>query len=228
MKTLTLIMALLLILVGCNDDSQEEAAEAENERLLEKEHQATAQRIQEFCSQYNAVIDWAQSVEDGEAYTIELEEALIRADSRPVLLLSEIEDITKKSGRYSVYFTVEEPSFGSFCEMSFVLHCTPEQVKGIMRHRRDWPQKYAVLARVSEVKKVSYVFEAEGEVIGSDGMGRPTVSVTFDPDPLWDVFIARGTCSALLFLPANQPLNQRLSLWELSRLLKLSKLPGGR
>lgn len=225
MKTLTLIMALLLILVGCKDDSREEKAVAENERLLEKEHQATAQRIQEFCSQYNALIDWAQSVEDGEAYTIELEEALIRADSRPVLLLGEIEDITKKSGRYSVYFTVEEPSIGSFCEMSLVLHCTPEQVKEIMQHRHDWPQKYAVLARVSEVEKVRLGMRAWA---GDDDTYTPSIYISLEPDPFPDLFIAKGTCSALLFLPANQPLNQRLSLWKLRKLLKLSKLPGGR
>jgi len=192
MKKLTLILALSLILAGCDGDSRDEKAEAEKERL-EKEYQATAQRIQELCSQYNAVMDWTQSLEEvWSPFTIELEEALIRADSRPVLLLGNVKDIAKESDRYWAHFTLEAPYTGF--DIHFFLHCTPEQVEEIMRLKLG---DYAVIAQVSEVKKVSYVFEAYGEV-ETDFEGYPAVSVTIDPDPSSDLFIAKGTCSALL------------------------------
>ena len=211
MKTLTLIMALLLIVVGCDRHNQEEEdAEAEKERL-EKELQATAQRIQELCSQYDAVTDWTQSVERYDPYSIELEEALIRADSRPVLLLVKVDNITKKSDKYWVHFTLEAPSTGSY-DTDFFLRCTPEQVKEVMRHRH---QGYAVIAQVSEIKKISYVFEAYGEVeFDPEHEGYPYPSVTLSPDPLSDLFIAKGTCSALL--PVGK---KRLYWYELSDLL---------
>ena len=197
MKTLTLIMVFLLIVVGCDRNSQEEDAKAEKERLeLEKEYQATAQRIQELCSQYNAVMDWTQSVEDvWSPFTIELEEALIRADSRPVLLLGNVKDITKKSDGYWAYFTIEEP-YTSF-DIHFFLRCTPEQVDEIMGHRLC---EYAVIAQVSEVKKVSYLFAASNEiVINAESPDCDPREVTIiETDPFTDLFIANGICSALV------------------------------
>jgi len=212
MRTSTLIVALLLILVGCNGDSQEKDAEAKKERL-EKELQATAQRIQELCSQYNAVMDWTERVERSNGYTIELEEALIRPDSRPVLVLSGVKDITKKSGRYSVHFTCDVTGLD---EISLILHCTPEQVGEIMRNEL---RQYAVIAQVSEVKKVTWILEAEGEIDFGD---YPRVSVTLEPDPLSDLFMVRGTCSALLYLG-----DDRLSLYSLTDLLSAPSIEFG-
>ena len=71
-----------------------------------------------------------------------------------------------------------------------------------------------MIAQVSEVKKVTWVLEAEGEITDTDPDGYPTISVTLNPDRLSDVFIIRGTCSALLYLS-----DERLSLYELKKLL---------
>jgi hypothetical protein len=213
MKKLTLIVVLSLMLVGYKGDSSKENAKAEKERL-EKEHQATAQKIKALCSQYNAVMDWTQSLEKvWHPFTIELENALIRVDNRPVLLLGEVKNITKESDKYWVHFTQEAP-YTDF-DIHFFLRCTPEHVKEIMSHR-DSSQDYAVIAQVSEVKKVSYLFATHNELVfNAEDFERGSREVTIiDIDPLSDLFIARGTCSDLLFLGDN-----RLSLYKLNDLL---------
>lgn len=179
------IIALLLILVGCDSDNREEKAEAQKKERLEKTRQAM-QEMQELCLPYNAVIDWTVSIESLSPFTIELEEALVREDSRPLLLLGKIEDITKELDKYSIHFISED--------ILFDLYCTPKQVKEIMNHRSDRHQEYAVIVRVSEVKKVRLGLQASDEGIGE---------IWVRSKPLTDCFIAKGTCLDLLFIGDN-------------------------
>lgn len=192
---LATIMAVVITLSSCDSDSPEEAAKVEQKHKITEE-------VQKLCSQYNAVTDWKQHIDKkgfGEhTYTIEVEDALIRTDGRPILFYGSIHDVVRKPDKYLVYFgsgwgtLLRNPFFGVFgCDIHFVLDCTPSQVEQIMRHPASGFDDYAVIAQISEVEKIRFEL--------SSGESGEKVHVETS-----DVFMVKGKCLDLL-LVADEP-----------------------
>lgn len=175
MKKTLLLVALLLGLVGCDSDSSDESAQLEKERL-EKERQ-TKEKVQELCSRYNAVVDWEQGHLE---YTVEVEDALIRTNGRPVLLFASVEDIVRESDKYTIYCHSGYSGLGLAQQMLAVLG-------GLERYGLE---RYAVVARISSVKKVRFKLEAHAQ-----GYEYGEVDVELKRA---NVFIAKGICLDLI------------------------------
>lgn len=177
---LVAIMMGAITLSGCDGDSSEEAtpkaAQVEKERKITEE-------VQALCSKHNAVRDWGESRLF--PYTIDVQDALIRTDGRPVLFFARVTDVTKKADKYSVHF---EASFVPTIHL--FLDCTSDQIKQLMLQRKDWPEFYAVIATVSEVNRIK--FEITTSLYSEEIFLE---SVPFGLD-----FICKGKCLDLLFV----------------------------
>jgi len=188
------IIVIALILFGCDSDNSED--NSEEAARLEKERQ-NEEKIQELCSKYNAVTDWKQRFQKKtlgqHTYTVEVEDALIRADSRPILFYGVADDIVKETDKYIVYW-----SGGSYVDATFdrvfgryfrfVLDCTPSQVEKIMGKSVSFFEHYAIIAQISEVEKVRFRLYS----------GESVEEVQLETA---DAFLAKGKCLDLLFVP---------------------------
>ena len=119
MKQLILTLPILLLLTGCTEKpSYEEIREQRDLQIKEN----FIQLVQPFASRHNAVIDWAEELNDqisqepvmywlGEDLgltTFELEEALIGKGDRPKLIICTPKDIRKKNEIYFLEFTTQK------------------------------------------------------------------------------------------------------------------------
>lgn len=192
---LVMIMVVTTILSGCDNDSSKETAK-------EKKKHKTTEEVQKLCSQYDAVTDWKQHLDKkgfGEhVYTIEVEDALIRTDGRPILFYGIAHDIVKESDKYLVYWgygwgtLLRNPFFGVLgYDIHFVLDCTPNQVEQIMHHPASGLDDYAVIAQISEVEKIRFEL--------SSGENGEKVRVETS-----DVFMVKGKCLDLLLVAYEQ------------------------
>ena len=197
---LVIIMVVTTILSGCDNDSPEEATKEEKKHQIQK-------NVQKLCSQYDAITDWRQNIDkkgSGEyTYTIEVEDALIRTDGRPILFYGVPHDIVKETDKYLVYWDygwgtlLRRTRYFGFlgCNIDFVLDCTPSQVEQIMHHPASGFDDYAVIAQISEVEKIRYEL--------SSGENGEKVHVETS-----DVFMVKGKCLDLLLM-ADKPKDEQ-------------------
>lgn len=126
-------------------------------------------------------------------YTIEVQEAIVRGDGRPVLVYASVYDITKRDGKYIVDF--RHLPWPSVSGPRFILECSADQVEPIIHRRRSeslrerfsssmMPDWYAVIASFSHVGKPKFCVEAEPAF---DEEARVVMGVP-------DVVIATGRC----------------------------------
>ena len=156
-----------------------------------------------MIAKHNAVADWRQQIPKVKnfgrtVYTIELEDALVKTDGRPVLLLAAVRDIVKESEKYSVHIVVSSDEFPiilagiSSVVVQFSLLCTQEQVDKILPRPRSslFEHKcFAVVARISEVRKIRLEVNAYGETYDECYLG-----------PSENTFSATGECLDVLFI----------------------------
>ena len=194
---LAVMIIVTIILNGCDSDSSEETAQ-------EKKKHKIAEEVQRLCSQYDAVTDWKQRIGEKafgqHTYTIEVENALIRTDGRPILFYGVADDIVKESDKYVVYWSTGFASLlrgsGAILDLAFgrdfrfVLDCTPSQVEKIMDNSVSTFDDYAVIAQISKVEKIRFKLEGNG---GS----YEDVSVNLE---IANIFIAKGKCLDLLLV----------------------------
>ena len=190
---LSAIMTIGIILSSCDNNSSEETTQKE------KKHKIT-EGVKRLCSQYDAVTSWKQRIgKKGfleHTFTIEVEDALIRNDGRPILFYGVANDIVKESDKYIVYWGIglasllRAPMSGAFGpNVRFVLESTPSQVEEIMHHSASSVSfdDYAVIAQISEVEKIRFEL--------SSGESGEKVHVETS-----DVFMAKGKCLDLLLV----------------------------
>lgn len=185
----------------------------ERERARTEANIRIKRAVSDMVIKHNAVvIDW--EIFGEEIYTIEVEEALIRSDGRPVLfLLGDVDDIVRRDEGYFVHFkpALDIPGFGIPPEIHslgippeihFVLKCSPEQVKKIM-NRPAWSfseylffdNEYLVIAAISHVRRIESQPDAFIGIRGDEGISLDGW-IEFQSD----VFIASGDCLDLLFV----------------------------
>ncbi len=175
------------LLYAENDKSKAKSAERAKKETTHK-------AIIELANKHNAVVDWKEPLIKIETrvFTMEVEDALLRKDSRPVLFLSQVNDVERKENTYMVRFVNE---LGRDPQIEFVLDCTDEQVRKITQQQSEfkYSKKYAVVAVINKVKKVAFgvnpvVTSDDGEKYGEIEIDTP------------DIFVATGRCVDLLFV----------------------------
>lgn len=194
-----IVVVIVVVLLKSDSSNRNKAGKQDTESA--KKFQLALQ-VQELCSKYNAVTDWKQLIgtkDFGEhTYTIEIEDALIRTDSRPILFYGLANDIVRESDKYLVYWDrgmgalLRDSLFVVFgCDIHFVLDCTPNQVEQIIQRPAGYFDCYAVIAQISEVEKIRFE-------LSSDKSGEKVHVKTSD------VFMAKGRCLDLLFVAYEQ------------------------
>lgn len=185
------------ILCAITPQRQTETVEKKAE---DEEHLQIDNSVMSMVMKHNAVRDWRRQFHKEDTslrpalYTVEVEDALIGAGSRPVLLFAMVEDVVRDANSYSVSFHNWWDSFFAL-DIHYVLDCTQDQVDKIMRNPRNitsFPNRnnYAVIARISDIQKCRLTLQGEED-------GEINLHPTIVPR---NVFIATGRCLDLLFV----------------------------
>jgi len=173
-----------------NDEPKTKSAEQAKTKQAKEE--STRKAIIELADKHNAVVNWSEPLSKklflSPVFTIEVEDALLRKDNRPVLFLATVKDVERKENKYLVRFVV------GFLEelpmIEFVLDCTDEQAKKITQQQIEFLERYAVIAEIQKIRKVMFDLKANND------NEEPEISV----DTTDDVFIVSGKCLDLLFV----------------------------
>jgi len=150
----TLLLLSQLMILGC-DGLPESSVEVITEKELVEE-------IAEFASQYDAETDWGEIFRDRDyfegIYTFEIQAALLRTDSRPLLMLATLEDITKDNDTYFLHFTTLGIDQFSFLmpELHLVLESEKNLIDTVTSHANSFLE-YAIIATISSVRKPTRV-----------------------------------------------------------------------
>jgi len=194
-KLLLVVLILFMVLIGCDSDNPNETTQSKKERVEEKRQ--TTQQVRELCSKYNAVANWDKDFDDDKFsfytfYTLDVQEALIRADGRPILFFAGVEDVIKRANKYSVRFFAHYPPTSR--SLDLILDCTSNQVDKIVSHTPSSSlfrlDDYAVIAQISEVEKLKFALRAYAQ-----GYDYAEVDVEAP-----NRFIATGSCLDLIFV----------------------------
>lgn len=199
MRVLIVLVLLALAFWFISSKVNEKKSRAEKQKLETAKRSETKNFVSTMAAEHNAVVEWGQALDKegglsfrfNPTYTIEVEEALISTDNRPILFFAGIDDIVKKGDKYLVYFGNNNwLSNYSSADIKFVLDCTPDQVKKIMSQPTKQLENYAVISQIMEVKKVGFQLTASSSVYEE-------VNVELEPS---NVFIATGHCLDLAFV----------------------------
>lgn len=167
--------------------------EEEKQELKDEKQLKTERSVADMAAKHNAVIDWRNGFDTNDlglfrpTYTIEVEDALIRTDGRPIMFFAAVVDVARETNKYSVHFHNFFDLFSRNGNIHFVLDCTLEQIKEILLHQPNKLEKYAVITRISEVKKVKLKLTTVSE--NDETFLEPS-----------NAFIAEGQCLDLLFV----------------------------
>jgi hypothetical protein len=159
--------------------------EVKRRKIEEREllqYQTALKAISAFSSKYNAIVDWNKGLLRSEIripyedykdfFTIELQEALLNTQDRPVVLIGEIKDITLQGGKAVIRVSANS----SHPDIYYDLVYRGEVLKKITSLQnasgKRYDTKFAIVAQINSVKKVRFSANAEfgGEgVYVSDG-----------------------------------------------------------
>ncbi len=187
------LVLLAIVYWLISNEISDKRSKVQKKKVETEKRLQTEASVADMAAKHNAVTNWEQSFDKKDllglfksTYTVEVEDALVRTDHRPIMLFASVADVGRETNNYSVHFY---NWFGAIlsADIHFVLDCTPDQVKEIMLHRTGLFEKYAIIAQVSEVKKVKLRATVSAE----------TDEVVLEPS---NVFIAKGRCLDLLFV----------------------------
>lgn len=204
MKTFSVWVIIIIgIIAGWlyiqNGSSKANAAKRAKEETLKQAQQAQTQALEKainsFAEKYNAVTDWKNPIDTNDLFsqpfTIEVQDALLRSDARPLLIRADILDIERNNDKYIIHLTddallrmIGRPS------IEFVLTCSDDQIKKITPHKGTHliSQHCVVIANIDQVKKQNHYIQP----VDDEGHYK---EVRID---ITDTFVATGHCIDLL------------------------------
>jgi hypothetical protein len=193
MKRIPWIMAVViagaaLSWLAYRNLSDRRAETRQKQATIERQNEVQ-NRIAEFARKYNAVTNWQQRLDGMQAFTVDVEEALINPTNRPVLFLGSVNDLVKRDGNNYVRFQ----RWVGGTEIHWLLEFNDDQWTTIRREVKEpqlMSQVYAVVARISSVKKASAKTAAVSTEGGDAEAGADS------PEP----FVAVGQCVDALAL----------------------------
>lgn len=182
MRTLNLMLfvAVVLLVTSCN-------SEVAREKEEEARREAGRTKLKnDLAAKFGASTDWDKNLKDRlMPYSIDVEEALIRSDKRPILVEAFVEDVTRDKEKYVARLSYLEPP-----KIYFFLDCTPELATKL--RSREGFDRVAVIASISSVRKPNIKLESD---LPSSPDESPDVEVTSS-----DAFIAKGSMLDLEFI----------------------------
>lgn len=176
---MTLVVMSALTFAACKSEvarQREEQASRETRRTETKK---------ELATKFGAISDWKATFGKRlPSHTIDLQEALIRSDKKPILVEAFVQDITRENDRYIAHLSPWE-----LPEIELFLECTTELAAKL---RSKDTLRVAVIVSISSVRKPAIKLEASPP---DDPEDSPTIEVTSS-----EVFIAKGSLLAVEFL----------------------------
>ena len=177
---LILSFAFFFLLISCDSSSQtnaikplskaEEIAEADKKgketrkEIINNQVIELNQRIQsnpeiaKLIIRYNAVSLWEKEMQDlHQVFTINIQDALVRKDRRPILIFADVDDIVKENDTNQVSFEV----FNDWNTVRYTLDCDVECVNKIINKYSPNNTEYAIIASISSVRKLKWTISAE-------------------------------------------------------------------
>jgi hypothetical protein len=144
-----------------------------------------APAVAQMVSKYQAVPHWEGDVkEPGRVFAINMQEAMVRSDNRPILLINRIDDLVKEGNKY--YLNFESITYTH--DVYFTLECDAEQANELLGQTSSPDDEYAMIAHVSSVRKLKFNISAAPKSIEE-------AEIELDTS---DAFTAEGKCLALL------------------------------
>jgi hypothetical protein len=190
------VMAMFTGFIANCETKDIEKKKVESEHNLQMERQT-----KELTTRYNAVIDWKGAFkEDSIAgfYSIQVQEALLNTNGRPVLLLGTVDDVLKRDNQYIVrIFTWLNLLTGIYFELlstedqvKRLLKIPTEKIKyGIATHS-PFMDEVAIVATIENIRKP--VFE-----VGTNPLGEGEAEITIQSS---DIFIGTGKLLDFLYV----------------------------
>jgi hypothetical protein len=166
-----------------DDESRQGRLKKESERIgmLVQSTPAIAQMV----SKYQAVQFWENDVRDiGRVFAVNVQEAIVRGDKRPILLINQIADLVKEGDKY--YLNFESVTYTH--DIYFKLECDAEQVNKLTTQSSGPNNEYAIIADVTSVRKLKFNVSASPK-------GEEEAELDLNTS---DSFTAEGKCLALL------------------------------
>lgn len=183
-KDIVVIIVVICVIIGIV------FRQVSRKKLKTEKNFVIKKTIDEMVTKHNAIADWdkcfvdyEKEIEDGHRgiYTIDIKEALVNNDHRPVLFYGYIADVKKVKETYFTVFYIAEN-----VDITFELKCNSEQIQIILNQpTKDDADYYAVLAIISEIQRPNF----EVDSYQSDILVEPC-----------DEYIADGICLDLLFI----------------------------
>lgn len=161
--------------------------ETESERQRRQEQLQIQQAISDMTERHHAVADWQGSLDDyrvGPIYTIEVESLLVRDDGRPILFFAEVSDVRRRGDRY-ILSAVTNVNISAKLRLN--LEADSHQVEKVIRQRTSTVESYAIVAKISSIKKAGIEQQAMNE-------GEAAIIEAGS-----DVFFAEGRCIEMHF-----------------------------
>lgn len=220
--TIIFVAVFSVVIIGfVARNSNEKQDKAKEQKIKQEKRAEIANIVFAMADKYNAVTDWKDNFKGRfsflkPTYTIEIQNAIINTDGKPILFFSGLNDIVQKNEKYYLYF---DDLFGGFDgpEIHFVLEYAQDQVDKVMSQSPSLLKNYAVIAQITHVKKITFLLKAEADSLDSED-----ISVTITDRPS-NVFIANGNCIDLVFVGShndrlldtseNKP-KQKTSAWK--------------
>jgi hypothetical protein len=150
-------------------------------------------KIAELSRKYGADAEWQKGFENPERlffYTIELQQALIRKDGRPAIVVATVDDVVGQSdGRYVLHAHL---TAGLDREVHLELRCGAPELRTLLERTPDILEEFAIVARVREIRKplLQAVAQSRDEMVN-------TPEVILEPSR---VLLAIGECLDAVFL----------------------------
>ncbi len=180
-KIIYIFLAIIvLILIGWRilDFISSRRLEIEKQQIEVKNGVKIEQTISEMISKYNAITDWknifAKKDFWEEVYTIELQNAFLTTNGRPILFYAPLDDIWKEDNQYYVRFK------DFWRDINFELKFSEEQAQKLLEKLKTYGV-YAVVAQIEQVYKKEFP-----DIITK---GAKSFDIYFE-----EVFVATGNC----------------------------------
>lgn len=175
----------IYVISGILKSNEQKGATEANKQKIE-----TA--IREMAAKYDAATDWMDSLNSKKTiYTIDVQNALINANKRPILFRASLEDVSKLQGQYVVHLD----TWVGVVQISFQLQCGDGHVHQMLaKSDRDPWNSFAVVAQIQDINKPLFRVKA----VPSDEYSELELESS-------DTFIALGQCLDFLYIREITP-----------------------
>lgn len=174
--------------------SKIEDEKVEEERLQTEQKLRIQMAISDMTRKFNAVTDWKNVFEKKDdmlwtpIYTIQVQQALLETQHRPILFHASLDDVFKQGDQYLARFV----SWSYFpMVFHFELECTSEQAKRLIKNPTEmFANDYAIIAHIRNVCKPTFAVKPYPT-------GNEEAEVEIETS---DVFLATGECLDFLYV----------------------------